>query len=299
MPTVKFKPLKSTSPAVSSPAPSLATPSSSQAKPFVKWAGGKTQLLPELLPRLPKQFDNYFEPFLGGGALFFSIAHTLRYSAVVSDADADLISTYQIVRNRPKQLMGYLEKEKNTEEYFYYRRAKGSPHRVNAMGEVNKASRFIYLNRTCFRGLHRKNARGEFNVPYGNYKKPVICDRENLTAVSRVLNDGRVSIEHSGYKRALKPASNGDFVFLDPPYAPLTPASFTKYTGQVFQQDGLLGVCKELNKNGVKFMMTQSDCAYNERRYADFLVEKVAASRRINSKAPGSKTTELIIRNYS
>lgn len=277
-----------------------------KAKPFVKWVGGKRQLLKQfrelgLYP--PEGFDTstntYYEPFVGGGAVFFDL---LPKKAVLSDLNNELVITYNVIKNNVQELITSLKKHKNTKEYFLKIRAQKSAD----LTDVQIASRFIYLNKTCFNGLYRVNSKGEFNVPFANNKNPLVCDVENLTKVSEALKN--VSIKHADYKEVLKKAKKGDFIYLDPPYYPVSKtASFTGYTNNAFlekEQIELRDTFAELNKRGCYVMLSNSDTPFIKKIYSEIKDKKVkinivAAGRAINSKGDGrGKVNEVLIINY-
>ncbi len=234
-------------------------------KPFVKWVGGKRQLLKQfiklgLYPPFSFGFNpeknTYFEPFVGGGAVFLDL---LPENAVLSDMNFELITTYKVIQQDYKKLISKLKihKKNNTKEYFLKIRAQN----LNKLSDVSVAARFIYLNRTCFNGMYRVNKSGGFNVPYGKYNNPNIVNQENLENISKVLQD--IKIKHQDYKETLKKAKKGDFIYLDPPYAPLSPtASFTAYTKEGFgaeQQIELRDTFYELHKRGCLVMLSNSN----------------------------------------
>lgn len=273
-------------------------------KPFVKWVGGKRQLLKQfrlmnLYP--PEKFDvktgRYFEPFLGGGAVFFDL---LPKRAFLSDLNKELVITYNVIKDNVNDLIKSLKKHKIDKDYFLEVRAKD----VNKLNDVEIASRFIFLNRTCFNGMYRVNSRGQFNVPYGKNPNPLICDEENLHKVSIALKN--VDIKHQSYKEVLKKAKKGDFVYFDPPYYPVSKtASFTSYTAESFldkEQLELRDTVIELNKRGCYVMLSNSDTPFINKIYSGFKgirINKVAAGRAINSKGSGrGKITEVLITNY-
>ncbi|NPA58653.1 MAG: Dam family site-specific DNA-(adenine-N6)-methyltransferase, partial [Aquificae bacterium] len=194
-------------------------------RPFVKWAGGKRQVVKTLMENLPDSFGRYFEPFVGGGALLFEL---LPERAVINDINGELINAYTVIRDYPEELIESLKKHKNERDYYYKMRAI----LPDSLTPVERASRFIYLNKTCFNGLYRENSKGQFNVPFGRYKNPNIPDRENIMAVSHFLNSADVVIYNLDYREIVPPlARAGDFVYLDPPYQPVsTTAYFTSYT---------------------------------------------------------------------
>lgn len=273
-------------------------------KPFVKWVGGKRQLLRQfrelgLYP--PEDFDpienRYFEPFVGGGAVFFDL---LPMRAELSDLNNELVTAYNVIKNDIEKLIASLKKHKYEKEYYLKMREKNP----TELSDVEIASRFIYLNRTGFNGMYRVNSRGEFNVPFGKYKDPLICDENNLRKVSSVLQG--VSVKRQDYKNILKKAKKGDFVYFDPPYAPVSAtASFTSYTADGFgeqQQKELRDTFVELHKRGCYVMLSNSDIPFINDIYSGIdgtKINKVKAGRAINSKASGrGKVSEVLITNY-
>ena len=272
-------------------------------RPFMKWAGGKGQLLSILIHHYQqaRPVGRYHEPFLGGGALFFHLFghHALeRKTPFLSDANARLMEAYECVARDVETVIELLRQHAtyHSEAHFYGVRG------VVPEQPVLRAARLIYLNRTCFNGLYRENSRGEFNVPMGRYKNPNICDAENLRAVSQAL--GRASLACRGYEESAKAVAEGDFVYLDPPYHPLSStSSFTSYNAADFgeaDQRRLAEVYRELHERGAKLLLSNSDTPLVRDLYRDFKVEEVQASRNLNSKAAGrGKITELLIRNYA
>ncbi len=275
-------------------------------KPFVKWVGGKRQLLNQfklmnLYP--PEKFDPkngiYFEPFVGGGAVFFDL---LPKKAFLSDLNNELIVTYNIIKNNVESLIKSLKKHKNTKEYFLKIRAK----EVRKLTELQIASRFIYLNRTCFNGLYRVNLKGGFNVPFAGNKNPLICNEINLRKISKYLK--YITIKKQDYKKVLEKAKKGDFVYFDPPYYPINKtSSFTSYTKEAFlkkEQTELRDTFIELTKRGCFVMLSNSDTPfinkiYSEIKYKKIRINKVYAGRAINSDASKrGKITEVLITNY-
>lgn len=277
---------------------------SSTPKPFVKWAGGKRQLLPTIANHIPK-FERYFEPFLGGGAVFFSLISQDRDAKwFVSDLNSDLVLSYVTVRDRVKELIHAMELHsvnyfKNPSSYYYKIRES------NPKGEIDKVSKLIFLNKTCFNGLYRVNSKGKFNVPLGKYINPNIVNKESLLAVSETLQSKEVSIKCQDFERALKNAVSGDFVYMDPPYHPVSEtASFTSYTEGDFDykdQERLCAKFKALDRKGVKVLLSNSKSPeildlFEE--FSDGIIE-INANRFINSiskKRTGH--TELLIKNY-
>lgn len=268
------------------------------ASPLVKWAGGKRQLLPELKNRLPINFQRYFEPFIGGGALFFNISPKDAY---ISDINSELINLYIVVRDNPQGLIQELSSHQNTLEYFTKIRALDRDSNYSKLSDVSRASRFVYLNKTCFNGLYRVNSKGYFNVPFGRYSNPNFLDKENLLAASEILSN--TQIECANFDNILKFVQKKDFVYFDPPYIPLSQtASFTAYSKENFgmkEQLSLKNLCDKLTAQGVYFMLSNSDTQHSNELYSNYNIEKIYASRFINSKAGGrGKISEIIVRNY-
>jgi len=277
---------------------------SEKPKPFVKWVGGKRQLLRQfrdmgLYP--PDAFNpltnTYFEPFVGGGAVFFDL---LPKKAELSDLNNELVTTYNVIKNDVDGLIKSLKKHKYEKEYYLEVRAKDP----KMLPDLDVASRFIFLNRTCFNGMYRVNSKGGFNVPFGKYTNPMICDEENLHKVSKALQ--KVTIQNQDYKAVLKKAKKGDFVYFDPPYYPVSKtASFTSYTANSFldkEQTELRDTFVELNKRGCFVMLSNSDTPFINKIYSgikDVKVSKVSAGRAINSNAAKrGKVSEVLVTNY-
>ena len=277
-------------------------------KPFVKWVGGKRQLL-EQFKRMnlypPERFDpktgRYFEPFVGGGAVFFDL---LPKKAFLSDMNNELVVTYNVIKNDVESLIKSLKKHQNTKEYFLKIRAKD----VSKLTDIEIASRFIYLNRTCFNGLYRVNSHGGFNVPFAGNKNPLICDEINLRKISKALKC--IEIKKQDYKEVLKKAKKGDFIYFDPPYYPINKtSSFTSYTKEAFlekEQIELRDTFSELTKRGCFVMLSNSDTPFINKIYKEIkikgklvTVNQVYAGRMINSDASKrGKITEVLITNY-
>ncbi len=273
-------------------------------KPFVKWVGGKRQLVKqfrdlEIYP--PKEFNcstnTYFEPFLGGGAVFFDL---LPRNAELSDLNFELIATYNAVKSNVEAVITSLKKHEHSKDYFLQIRGK----KIEDLSDVEIASRFIYLNRTGFNGLYRVNKKGEFNVPFGRYENPLICDEKNLRQASKSLQNA--SISHRDYKNVLNRAKKGDFVYFDPPYFPINKtSSFTSYTSQAFLKKEQLELCDifvKLHKKGCFVMLSNSGTEFTEKTYLELSFArllKVEAGRAINSKAAKrGKIAEFVITNY-
>lgn len=273
-------------------------------KPFVKWVGGKRQLLRQfrelgLYP--PEDFNpitnTYYEPFVGGGAVFFDL---LPKNAELSDLNNELVTTYNVIKNNVDELIQSLQKHIYDKEYYLEVRAK----KVEDLSDVEVASRFIFLNRTGFNGLYRVNKSGQFNVPFGRYNNPVICDEDNLRRVSDALQD--VTITHQDYKHVLKTAKSGDFIYLDPPYYPINAtSSFTSYTAEGFlekEQTELRDTFVKLHEKGCFVMLSNSDTPFINELYSGLdgiTINKITAGRSINSKGSGrGKITEVLVTNY-
>ena len=266
--------------------------------PIVKWVGGKRQLMFELQRNMPEYYNRYFEPFIGGGALFFYLQPDNAY---ISDMNEELINLYQVVRDNVDELVADLQKHDISKEYFMEIRNIDRTEEYQNWSNIQKASRFIYLNRTCFNGMYRVNSKGEFNVPFGHYKNPRILDENNLINCSNLLQ--RTEIKHADFSEILKKVKKGDFVYFDPPYVPLSEtSSFTSYTKDGFDMDmqlSLRDVCDELDSMGVQFLLSNSDTQFVNELYKNYNIKKVFASRQINANADGrGKITEVLVRNY-
>jgi DNA adenine methylase len=275
--------------------------------PFVKWAGGKRQLVPQLSTLAPTKFDRYIEPFLGGGALFLYLTSdkSRQFTAYISDINSELINTYVAVKDNVEKLIKLLiqheiEYNKASEEYYYSLRDNYSP-----TDSIERAARFIAVNRTCFNGLYRVNKDGKFNVPKGEYKNPTICDSSNLRNVSYVLRNSKVTIKALDYKEILlENAKEGDFIYLDPPYSPVSStAYFTNYTYNGFSnkdQKELAEIYRQLDEMKCKVMLTNSNTPLVREFYAPFVMVEVVSKRAINCKAAKREGhSDLIIRNYT
>ena len=266
--------------------------------PIVKWVGGKRQLMFELLKNMPENYNRYFEPFIGGGALFFYLQPDNAY---ISDMNEELINLYQVVRDNVGELITDLQKHNISKEYFMEIRNIDRTEEYKSWSDVKKASRFIYLNRTCFNGMYRVNSQGQFNVPFGHYKNPRIVDENNLINCSNLLQ--RTEIKHADFSEILKKVKKGDFVYFDPPYVPLSEtSSFTSYTKDgfdIYMQFKLRDVCDELDSMGIKFLLSNSDTKLVNELYENYNIKKVFASRQINANADGrGKITEVLVCNY-
>ena len=265
---------------------------------MLKWAGGKGRLLPELLARLPASFGAYHEPFVGGGALFFALAGVGRLGRVyLSDANAALIDVYLALRDDVAAVIAALRRHRYDRDHYYHVRAQ----RPAELSLPERAARVIDRNKTCYNGLYRENRAGQFNVPFGRYTNPTICDEPNLRAVANILQ--RADIARRRFDTVLDYAKAGDFVYFDPPYVPLsTTANFTTYDRAGFGPDDqrqLRDVFAELGRRGVGAMLSNSDTPLVRELYAGFRVEQVFAARAVNSKANGrGKVAEVLVLNY-
>lgn len=275
------------------------------AAPFVKWVGGKRQLLDDLTQRLPKKFSRYFEPFIGGGALFWHLHATESAQAhrpCVGDFNEELVNAYRIIKEQPLELISCLEQFVNTEEFYYEVRAWDRCDSYAQRSAVQKAARFIYLNKTGFNGLYRVNRNNQNNVPFGRYKNPKIVDEENILACSKVLH--HTDIYQGDFESILDKVAQGDFVYLDPPYVPLNATSnFTGYTSGGFDiemQKRLKEFCDTLTEREVKFMLSNSSAPMVYELYSNYHIDEVFAGRAINADATGrGNVVELIVRNYT
>lgn len=268
--------------------------------PYLKWVGGKRQLLPTILSHVPQEYGTYYEPFLGGGALLFALQPK---QAVVSDSNSELINTYRVIRDALSDLVIELQGYRKTKDDYYFIRALDRLEGFKTISSVKRAARFLYLNKTCFNGLHRVNSKGQFNTPYGYYKSPTILDRDKIDLVQEYLSSNQVSILNCDYEETLWTASKGDFVYLDPPYEPLSAtSSFTGYSATGFSQEDqrrVKEVVDRLTRIGVKVLISNSYCPFIEELYQEYSQVQVLASRAINSKGDGrGKITELLIKNY-
>jgi DNA adenine methylase len=250
----------------------------------VKWVGGKSFLVPEILPRLPAKINTYYEPFVGGGAVFFALAAEGRFKrAVLGDANEELMITYETIAVNVEAVIRALKEHVYEEKHYYEVRAQ----KPRTMNSINRATRFVYLNKTCFNGLHRVNRKGEFNVPFGRHTNPTICDEENLRACSAALK--LVTFTSLDFEKTVLVAKRGDAVYTDPPYFPVSvTANFTTYTAGGFSladQARLRDVAKKLDARGVHVLLSNSDTPLTRKLYRGFKIEEVQAPRRVNSKA--------------
>jgi DNA adenine methylase len=273
-------------------------------QPFLKWAGGKRQVLPEIRKYLPKKYNLYFEPFIGAGAVFLDIQPR---EAIINDLNEELINCYRVIKNDPEALIISARRHRNTETYFYRLRSLDRETTFNQLPDVERASRIIFLNKTCYNGLFRVNSQGQFNVPFGKYTNPLIVDEVVIRAVSRYLNEAHVEFSSDDFQEAVSGAGHGDFVYFDPPYDPVSDtSSFTGYNLNSFDKDEqrrLKDVCDDLTRRQCKVLLSNSATDFIRDLYSDearYTIIEVEASRNINSVAAGrGKINEfLIFNNY-
>ena len=271
-------------------------------QPFTKWTGGKRQLLGELRSYMPETYGRYFEPFVGGGALFFDLAPE---QAVINDFNEELINAYRQIKNNPAELINLLikHKENNSKDYYLELRSADRDGRISRMTGVERAARILYMLRVDFNGLYRVNSKNQFNVPYGRYKNPKIVDVDLLYQISEYLNENDIEILQTDFAEAVKDAQTGDFVYFDPPYIPLNEtSSFTSYTHEGFsyeEQIRLRNTFKELTERGVYAMLSNSSSPLVEELYKDFNIYFVEAQRTNGAKSSSrGKISEIIVTNY-
>lgn len=271
-------------------------------RPFLKWAGGKGRLLGDLGPMVPDFNGRYFEPFIGGGAMLF---HLAPKQALISDINPELVNVYRVVRDSVELLVSDLRSQhQNTADYYYSLRVLDrDPDNFSRINPVKRASRFIFLNKTCYNGLWRENLSGQMNAPFGGYPNPNWCDSDNLRAVSEQLQGIDIlEMSFCGLLTIDTPPSRGDFIYFDPPYVPIDQDSFTSYTRHGFDmtdQEQLLDLCKSLDTIGINFILSNSSAPILKDMYKDFDIQTVYAARNINSKGSDrSAVPEIIVRNF-
>ena len=264
-------------------------PSRARAYPFAKWAGGKRALIPDIVQVLPESFNDYYEPFLGGGAVFLGLDSRIHKKAVLSDLNAELILTYRMLQKSPQDVIDALEKHQKKHSQKHYSRTRDKGHLER--DAVKLAARFIYLNKTCYNGLYRVNKSGKFNVPMGSYKNPNVCDKDNLLAVSEVLEN--TELKAQSFER-IQP-STGDLVYCDPPYD----ETFTQYTNKGFDSSDQLALrksCDKWRKSGAHVIVSSSDTEFIRKIWNGYQFTEVKAARNINCKgSERNKVTELLI----
>lgn len=268
-----------------------------ECKPFLKWVGGKRKLLPELEKKIPNDYSAYYEPFLGGAALFWHLQPSV---AVLADINPELVNTYRCVKQDVEALIVDLQQHYYDKEYYYQIRNCDRNSEYATRTNIQKASRFIFLNKTCFNGLYRVNSKGQYNVPFGRYKNPQIVDADNLRACSQALQNAEII--WGSFLDLESKITSQDFVYFDPPYIPLNATSnFTSYSSQGFDtamQIELRDLCHRLNRRGVRFMLSNSAAPLVFELYSEFKIELVDMARSINSKGDKrGKIKEVLITN--
>jgi DNA adenine methylase len=275
-------------------------------KPYLKWAGGKRQILKDITSYLPQDIHHYtyIEPFLGGGAVFFELQPK---HAIINDYNSQLILTYKVIRDNVEELIRILEihKECNSEDYYYKIRALDrNINDFNSLSDAEKAARLIYLNKTCYNGLYRVNSQGLFNVPYGRYKNPAICEAQVLRAISNYLANNDIIIMNDDFTAALANADCNSFIYFDPPYHSPDNTNFTGYQADGFderEQLRLRNTFVELTDRGIKCLLSNSDTEFIREIYSDdrFDIIHILARRAINADASGrGAVNEVLIKNW-
>ena len=268
-------------------------------KPFLKWVGGKTQIIDDVISLFPKEMDNYYEPFLGGGSVLLALLTQRRNGLIkiegtirASDLNENLIGLYKNIQSNHKDFIGEVRRIMETpmtEEYYYELRSQFNS---ADKGSVLSSALFLYLNKTCFRGIYREGPRG-FNVPFGHYKLCSVLDEKHIKEVSDLVQG--VDFRHIGFEEALENLEENDFVYLDPPYAPINTKSFVGYTSDGFDKHSqLFEVCKNMK---AKFLMSNADVPLVNEAFEGYETKSVSCRRAINSKNPESRANEVLIRN--
>lgn len=269
-------------------------------QPFLKWAGGKRQLLPELNKYTPVKYKNYYEPFVGAGAFLFDLQPKKAY---INDVNTELINCYTVIRDSIDELIEDLKKHENTPDYYYEIRELDRKPQFSTLTSIQRASRIIYLNKTCFNGLFRVNSQGQYNVPFGNYKNPKVLDEVVLKAVNKFLNSSNIVISNGDFEEVVKSAKKGDFIYFDPPYDPVSDSSsFTGYSLDGFNKDEqrrLKDIFVKLDKKGCFVLLSNSSTSFIHQLYKNYRIVTVSASRSINSNAAKrGKIDEVLVMNY-
>ncbi|NLM11756.1 MAG: DNA adenine methylase [Clostridiaceae bacterium] len=269
--------------------------------PVLKWVGGKRQLLKDIKKHIPSQYSTYYEPFLGGGAVLFALQPN---RAVVNDISEELINVYTVIRDNIEELIEDLKKHKNEACYFYeIRELDRDKKKYSQLSNVKKASRIIYLNKTCYNGLFRVNQQGEFNSPFGRYKNPNIVNEETLRAVSNYFNKAKITFKCQDFEEAVKGIRKGSFVYFDPPYDPVSDsANFTGYNKGGFGRDEqirLKNLCDKLNSRNIKFLLSNSATDFILDLYKEYNITIVKAKRAVNSRGDKrGEVNEVLVKNY-
>jgi DNA adenine methylase len=269
----------------------------SDLRPFIKWAGGKTQYVDKILDKINSiKYKTYIEPFVGGGAVLFNLKPK---NAIINDINTNLINVYKVIKSHPNELIKKLKTHINTKVKYYEIRNID----INELDNITAAAIFIYLNKTCFRGLYRVNLKGIFNVPFGNYKNPLICDEDNILNISEYLNNNNVKIMNKSYDQILKLAKKNDIVYMDPPYYPIKKTQFDKYNKGGFTTEDHISLQKninKLNKKGTNFILSNSPADKIIELYKDYESNIFTARRSINikqGKQKNPKNNEMMIWN--
>ncbi|MCS4488101.1 DNA adenine methylase [Streptococcus sciuri] len=270
-------------------------------QPFTKWTGGKRQLLPMITSLMPDNYNKYFEPFVGGGALFFELSPT---DAIINDFNSELINCYQQIRDNSEELIQLLSKHKesNSKEYYLDLRSVDRDGRIKKMSDTERAARILYMLRVDFNGLYRVNSKNQFNVPYGRYKNPKIVDENLILSISKYLNENSIQIMNGDFEKAVEDVKAGDFVYFDPPYIPISETSaFTSYTHEGFSYDDqvrLRDTFKRLSEKGVHVMLSNSSSPLVYELYKDFTIHSIEVTRANGAKASSrGKVSEVIVTN--
>ncbi|HEM6213297.1 TPA: DNA adenine methylase [Streptococcus suis] len=271
-------------------------------QPFTKWTGGKRQLLPVIKSLMPDNYNSYFEPFIGGGAVFFEL---IPKKAIINDFNSELINCYRQIKDNPQKLIELLveHQKNNSKDYYLELRSVDRDDRIHAMTDTERAARIMYMLRVDFNGLYRVNSKNQFNVPYGRYKNPKIVDSELILSISQYLNKNNIEILTGDFEKAVEDVGAGDFVYFDPPYIPLSETSaFTSYTHEGFsyeEQVRLRDVFRKLDKKGAYVMLSNSSSPLVEELYKGFNIHKVESIRTNGAKASSrGKISEFIVTNY-
>lgn len=270
--------------------------------PILKWMGGKRQLLPEIRKHIPDDIESvrYYEPFFGGGAVLFDLKPR---NAVISDINCELINVYQVIKSHPEELIAELQKHPHDKDYFYKIRGVERKGEFSNWSNVQKAARIIYLNKTCYNGMYRVNSNGYFNVPFGRYKNPTIVNDSAIRNLSEFFNANNIVIKSGDYKKVLARIKAPAFVYIDPPYYPISPtAAFTEYVKGGWskkEQIELKLLCDKLSSKGVKFLLSNSSAIFIHELYKEYDITTVRATRLMNSQVSGrGYVEEVLIKNY-
>lgn len=273
-------------------------------QPILKWVGGKRQLLKDIVPLITQhRFSTYVEPFIGGGAVLFDIS---PQNAVINDFNAELINLYTVIKNKPEELINALtvHSKNHNKDYYYEIRGWDREDTYSTRSDIEKAARTVYLNKTCFNGLYRVNSNGYFNSPCGDYKNPNIINADLIRNLSSYFNKANIIMHCGDYKQTLQNLDSNAFVYLDPPYMPISKsASFVGYTKGGFdyeKQKELKVECDKLTTQGIRFLQSNSDCSEIRELYKDYTIITVQANRHINSDASKrGAINEVLIHNFN